>query len=626
MTEGSRKQTLGFQSEIKQLLDLMIHSLYSNPEIFLRELISNGADAADKLKFLALSNEALYEGDGDLKITVEFDAQQNTITVRDNGIGMSRDEIVDNLGTIARSGTKAFFSELTGDVQKDSQLIGQFGVGFYSSFIVADSVTVTSRKAGLPAAEGVRWESDGAGEYTVETVEVSKRGTEVKLHLRGSAKEFADAWRLRQIIKKFSDHISIPIQMLKEGDKKKKPEWETVNTATALWTRNKKDISEGEYREFYKHISHDFEEPLAWAHNQVEGKLEYTTLLYIPKRAPFDLWDRETRHGVKLYVQRVFIMENAEELLPRYLRFVRGVIDTRDLPLNISREILQHNKAVDSIRQASVKRVLGLIEQLAEGKDYADFWRPFGRVLKEGIIEDSANRERIARLLRFSSTHEEKPEPDVSLKDYVGRMQKDQDGIYYVTAESFLTAKNSPHLEAFRAKGIEVLLLWEPVDEWLVTHLTEFDGKALKAVTRATLDLDKQEAKDQAAEPDKPSKELTERIAKALGERVKDVRISRRLTSSPACLVSDDYAMSANLERILKAAGQSVPASKRILEINPEHPIIQRLAAESDEAQIKRWSEIVFDQAVLAEGGRLEDPAGFVKRLNDVLAELTRAA
>ena len=622
MVTTSNRETRGFQSEIRQLLHLMIHSLYSNEEIFLRELISNGADAIDKLKFAALSNEALCEGQADLRIEIEFDEKKHTITVRDNGIGMMRDEVIEHLGTIAKSGTKEFFAGLTGDARQDAQMIGQFGVGFYSSFIVADKVTVLTRKAGLDPAEGVRWESSGEGEFTVESLPIEARGTEVTLHLKKEARDFADAHRLRRIVKQYSDHIAIPIRMKPASGE---GEFETVNSATALWTRNKKDISDDEYREFYRHVAHDFEDPLTWAHNRVEGKLDYTMLLYLPKHAPFDLWDRQAKHGgVKLYVQRVFVLESTEELLPRYLRFIRGVIDTNDLPLNVSRELLQRNKAIDTIRGAAVKKVLGLIEKLAEGEDYPAFWKAFGTLLKEGVIEDDEQRGKLAELLRFSSTREDKVEPDVSLRAYVERMQPEQKGIYYLIADGFTTAKSSPHLEAFREKNIEVLLLSEPIDEWLVTHLHEYADKPLLSATRGTLELDEAEGKEKDANEDANAEhsELVARIKQALATKVKDVRVSKRLTSSPACLVADDYAMSANLERILKAAGQSVEPAKRILEINPKHPIVIRLANITADEQVAFWSEILLGQAVLAEGGKLDDPAAFVARLNEALVEL----
>jgi molecular chaperone HtpG len=633
MDEASTKETLGFQAEVKQLLDLMIHSLYSNKEIFLRELISNASDACDKLRFEAMTDQALFENDGELKIRVTFDKAARTITVADNGIGMSRDEVVANIGTIARSGTREFFKSLTGDQAKDAHLIGQFGVGFYSSFIVADRVTLVTRRAGMGAEHGVRWESDGQGEYSLETIEKPARGTEVTLHLREGEDELLSGYRLRSIIRKYSDHITLPILMQKEEwDKDKnenvlKEDTEQVNQASALWARPKSEISDEQYQEFYKHVAHDFEAPLAWAHAKVEGKTEFTQLLYIPAHAPFDLWDRDHRHGVKLYVRRVFIMDDAEHLMPAYLRFVRGVIDSNDLPLNVSREILQESKVVETIRAGCVKRVLGLLEDMAENdkEKYAKAWKEFGRVLKEGPGEDFANRERIAKLLRFSSTHTDSEEQTVSLADYVSRMKEGQDKIYYITADSFAAAKNSPHLEIFRKKGIEVLLLHERVDEWLSSNLTEFEGKPLRSVAKGDLDLgkladeaEKKEQEQQAGE----FKELTDKIQKVLGEKVKEVRVTHRLTASPACLVSDQYGMSMNLERLLKAAGQNVPSSKPILEINPTHPIVQGLKYEPDQARFGDWSHILFDQALLAEGGQLEDPASFVKRLNELMLAL----
>ena len=617
MALDTAKEQRGFQSEVTQLLDLVINSLYSNREIFLRELVSNAADAADKLRFAALSDDSLYENDAELAIELEFDADAGTITIRDNGIGMSRDEAVDNLGTIAKSGTREFFGKLSGDARTDSQLIGQFGVGFYAAFIVAGKVIVTSRKAGDPAEHGVRWESEGKGEFTVETVSVKRRGTEIVLHLKEDAKDLANEYRLREIAKRYSDHISLPIKMQKSGEEKG---WETVNQATALWRRSKNEISDEEYQAFYKHVSHDFSDPTSWLHSKVEGKHEYTTLFYLPARAPFDLWDREVKHGVKLYVQRVFIMDDAEKLMPRYLRFVRGVIDTNDLPLNVSREILQHNKTLETIRNASVKKVLGMVETLAEGADYASFWDAFGRVLKEGVIEDFSNRERVAKLLRFASTHSDTDTQEVSLAAYVARMKEAQDAIYYIVAEGFSTARNSPHLEYFRKQGIEVLLMHEPIDEWLVTHLAEFEGKPLKSVVHGDLKTDTEQAQDQQqAEEVSP---LLKRIKGALDARVEDVKRSQRLTSSPACLVSADAAMSANLERLLKAAGQDVPAAKRILELNVEHPMIKFMDDMQDEQQFANWASMLFEQSILAEGGKLDDPAGFVKRMNDVVLEL----
>lgn len=622
MAIDTAKEQRGFESEVRQLLDLVINSLYSNREIFLRELVSNASDAADKLRFAALSDDALYEGDTELGVQIDFSEKLGTVTVRDNGIGMTREEAMENLGTIAKSGTAEFFGALSGDARKDSQLIGQFGVGFYAAFIVADRVTVTSRKAGVPADEGVRWESDGRGEYTVETVRRKKRGTEIVLHLKDEAKEFANGHRLREICKRYSDHISVPVSMPKGGDGEG---YEVVNQATALWQRSKKDLGDDDYKSFYQHVSHDFGEPLAWVHSKVEGKLEYTTLFYVPERAPFDLWDRDGAHGVKLYVQRVFIMDDADELLPRYLRFVRGVIDTNDLPLNVSREILQRNKALDTIRSASVKKILGMIESLAGGDDYAKFWQAFGRVLKEGVIEDGSNQERIAKLLRFSSTHEAKPEADVGLADYVGRMKEGQDAIYYIVADGFATACNSPHLEYFRDKGIEVLLMHDPIDEWLVAHLTEFDGKPLKSVLHGAIDGEADDEAPEAADQETDASEdgLLEKVRKALGERVEGVRRTRRLTSSPACLVSAEEQMSANLERLLKAAGQDVPDAKRILELNVEHPMVRLLETMDDEARVEKFSTLLLEQSVLAEGGKLEDPAGFVRRMNDVVLELS---
>ena len=630
MSVEAHKETLEFQTEVRQLLNLMIHSLYSNKEIFLRELVSNASDAADKLRFEALTDDALFEGDSDLKIEVSYDKDARTITVRDNGVGMSRQEVMDNLGTIAKSGTRQFFESLTGDQAKDARLIGQFGVGFYSAFIVADKVTVTTRRAGLTAEHGVHWESAGEGDYSLETVETARRGTEVVLHLREGEDEFLDSYRLRSIIRKYSDHISIPIQMPKAGgdeegeEAEKKDEWETVNSASALWARSKQDITDEEYKEFYKHVGHDFEDPLAWLHNRVEGRQEYTSLLYLPKRAPFDLWDRERRHGIKLYVRRVFIMDDAEHLMPNYLRFVRGVIDSDDLPLNVSREILQHNKLIESIRSASVKRVLDHLESMAkdEPEQYAGFWKEFGRVLKEGPAEDFANRERIAKLLRFVSTQSAGDEQDVSLDDYLGRMKEGQEKIYYITADSLAAAKHSPHLEVFRKKGIEVLLLADRVDEWMISYLHEYAGKSLASVAKGDLDLGKLEdeaEKEQAEKVAEASKDLVERLGKALSERVKEVRASHRLTDSPSCLVLDEHEMAMHMQRLLKEAGHAVPASRPILEVNPEHPLVTRLKDEQDEARFGDWATILFEQAVLAEGGQLEDPVSYVHRINQAL-------
>ncbi len=627
------RETLGFQAEVKQLLDLMIHSLYSNKEICLRELVSNASDAADKLRFEALSDPALFESDSELRIRVSFDKAARTITVSDNGVGMSREEVIRNIGTIAKSGTREFFEALTGDQAKDAHLIGQFGVGFYSAFILADKVTLITRRAGLGQEHGVRWESGGAGDYTIETVTKEGRGTDVVLHLREGEDEFLSGWKLREILRRYSDHITLPILMKKEEWDKDKSENvltdedEKVNQASALWARPKSEITKEQYEEFYKHVGHDFEAPLAWTHSKVEGRQEYTQLLYIPGRAPFDLWDREHRHGIKLYVKRVFIMDDADQLLPAYLRFVRGVIDSNDLPLNVSREILQRSKDVEAIRNGSVKKVLGLLEDLAENdKDkFTTFWKNFGRVLKEGVGEDFANRERIAKLLRFASTHTDSEDQTVSLADYVGRMKEGQDKIWFVTADAFAAAKNSPHLEIFRKKGVEVLLLSDRVDEWVVSNLTEFEGKPLASVAKGDLDLGKLEDEQEKEEQKKDAesfKDLTDRIAKALGEQLKEVRVTHRLTDSPACLVADAHAMGMNLERLLKAAGQSIPGSKPILEINPQHPLVQRLKYETEGARFDDWSRVLFDQALLAEGGQLEDPATFVKRLNGLMLDM----
>ncbi len=640
MQATDTKEHLSFQTEVKQLLKLMIHSLYSNKEIFLRELISNASDAADKLRFEGLTDAALYESDSDLKIRIGYDAAARTVTIADNGIGMSRQEVIDHIGTIAKSGTREFFDSLTGDHAKDANLIGQFGVGFYSAFIVADKVTLITRRAGLTSEHGVRWESSGEGDYTLETVEKADRGTEVILHLREGEDDLLNGWRLRSIIRKYSDHITLPIVMKKEEWSQEKnenvttDEDETVNQASALWARSKSEITAEQYEEFYKHVAHDFEPPLAYVHARVEGKQEYTQLLYIPSRAPFDLYDRESRHGIKLYIQRVFIMDDAKQLLPNYLRFVRGVIDSNDLPLNISREILQESKDIEAIRAGSVKKVLGLLDDLAEGDQAAEgeqaqdgqekakfktFWKEFGQVLKEGVAEDYANRERIAKLLRFVSTHSDTDEQTVSLGDYVARMKEGQEKIYYVTADSLNAARNSPHLEVFRKKDIEVILLFDRVDEWLAANLTEFEGKQLQSVAKGSLDLGKLEDEAEKQEQEKEAgeyKEFTEKIKEALGEQVKDVRITLRLTESPACLVADTHDMSGNLERLLKSAGQKVTHAKPILEINPHHPMIQRL--KSEETRFSDWSHILFDQALLAEGGQLDDPATFVKRINEL--------
>lgn len=625
---GAPKETLGFQAEVKQLLHLMIHSLYSNKEIFLRELISNASDAADKLRFEALNAPELYEGDSELAIEVSFDKAARTITIADNGIGMSRSEAIEHLGTIAKSGTREFFSKLSGDQQKDAALIGQFGVGFYSAFIVSDRVTVRSRRAGLPAAEGVEWSSDGSGEFTVDDIDKAKRGTEVTLHLREGEDELLSGWKLKSVLLKYSDHISLPIRMQKESwdaDKKEQvvsDEFETVNQASALWTRAKSDITDEQYVEFYKHLSHDFEDPLAWTHGKVEGRSEYTQLLYVPAHAPFDLWDRERRGGLKLYVKRVFIMDNAEQLLPSYLRFVRGVIDSNDLPLNVSREILQESRDVRAIREGCTKKVLSMLEDLAENQPdkYAAFWKEFGQVMKEGIGEDMANRDRIAKLCRFASTVNDAEDETVSLTEYLGRMKEGQDKIYYVTGETFSAAKNSPHLEIFRKKGVEVLLLSDRVDEWMLSYLSTFESKELQSVAKGGLDLgvledaEEKKAHEEEAQNLTP---LTEKIKAALGDAVKSVRVTFRLTDSPACLVAEDGDISGHLARMLKAAGQKAPDAKPILEINPHHPLVSRL--DPDSAQFADWSHVLLDQATLAEGGHLDDPAGFVKRLNALL-------
>ncbi|MBK8963430.1 MAG: molecular chaperone HtpG [Candidatus Competibacteraceae bacterium] len=629
MTVEAHKETLGFQAEVQQLLRLVAHSLYSHKEVFLRELISNASDACDKLRFEALTDGALYENDPELKIRVSFDKDARTITVADNGIGMDRQEVIDNIGTIARSGTRQFMQKLTGDQAKDANLIGQFGVGFYSSFIVADKVTLRTRRAGLGSEEGVLWESTGEGEYTLENIDKPARGTEVTLHLREDETELLNEWQLRSIITKYSDHITLPVIMPveKPGEDKDAPptiEDERINQAAALWARPKHDITEEEYKEFYKHVGHDFEDPLAWTHNRVEGKLEYTSLLYLPARAPFDLWDRDQRHGVKLYVQRVFIMDDAEHLMPRYLRFVRGVIDSNDLPLNISREILQNSKVVDGIRAGSVKKVLGLLEDLAQNdkEKYAKFWKEFGRALKEGPAEDYGNREQIAKLFRFASTHTDSAEQTVSLSDYLGRMKDGQDKLYYISAESFAAAKNSPHLEIFRKKGLEVLLMTDRVDEWLMSHLNEFEGKHFQSVAKGALDLDKiasEEEKQEQKQAEDQYKDLLAKVKEVLGDQVKEVRVSTRLTDSPACLVVDEYALSAHLERMLRDAGQNVPMSKPYLELNPQHPLVGRLQGEADAGRFNDLTHLLFEQAVLAEGGQLEDPASFVKRLNALL-------
>jgi len=629
MTVDSQKETLEFQTEVKQLLQLMIHSLYSNKEIFLRELISNGSDACDKLRFEALANDKLYENDTDLRIRIDIDKDARTVTVTDTGIGMTRDEVVENIGTIAKSGTRQFFESLTGDQAKDSQLIGQFGVGFYSSYIVADKVTLTTRRAGLGAEHGVRWSSAGDGEFTLETVERPQRGTEVVLHLREGEDEFLESFRVKSIINKYSDHIPLPIEMLGEAEDGKEASYEAVNKASALWTRPRTEVSEEEYKEFYKHVAHDFEDPMKWVHSHVEGNQSYKTLFYIPSRAPFDLYDRDSRHGIKLYVRRVFIMDDAEQLMPYYLRFVRGLVDSDDLPLNVSREILQHNKLIDTIRAGSIKKVLGLLEAMMKNEPdlYKDFWKQFGNVLKEGPGEDFANKERIAKLLRFSSTKIASEEQDVSLDDYIARMKDGQDTIYYVTADSFAAAKNSPHLQIFRRKSIEVLLLSDRVDEWLVSHLNEYDGKSLASIAKGELDLDKladEEEKKAAKETEDEYADLVKRMQEVLSERVNTVRVSQRLTDSPSCLVMGEQDMAVHMQQMLKQAGHDVPASKPDLEINPVHPLVSRLKDEADDTRFSSWSNVLLDQAMLSEGGQLEDPVAFVNRLNDLLQEMTK--
>jgi molecular chaperone HtpG len=628
MAVEAQKETLEFQAEVNQLLHLMIHSLYSNKEIFLRELISNASDACDKLRFEALSDEALFEGDSNLKIQVEFDEKARMVTVRDNGIGMSREEVIQNIGTIARSGTREFFKALTGDKAKDARLIGEFGVGFYSSFVVADRVTLTTRRAGLNSNLGVRWISDGKGEFSIENIDYPGRGTEVTLHLREDEAEFLNRWRLRSIITKYSDHITLPVEMRKEDDKGKLlDEWETINKASALWARPKSEIKDDEYKELYKHVAHDFEEPLAWTHNKVEGKLEYISLLYIPKRAPFDLFDRDQRHGVKLYVRRIFIMDDAEQLMPRYLRFVRGVIDSNDLPLNVSREILQNNKIIDSIRSGSVKKVLGLLSDMAdkEPEQYQQFWDEFGKVIKEGPAEDFANKDTTAKLLRFASTNTDDKKQNISLADYVGRMKQGQDKIYYITADNYAAASNSPHLEIFRKKEVEVLLMYDRVDEWLVSHLSEFAGKKLQSVAKGDLDLGQVETgeeKKEQKEIEKEAKDVVNKIKKSLADKVEDVRVSHRLTTSPACIVLNEHDMALYMQHLLQQAGHDMPRSKPILEINPTHPIIKRMKDKSVELEFNDWAQLLFEQAVLAEGGQLENPAGFVARLNNLMLDI----
>ncbi len=640
MAEVAHQETHGFQTEVKQLLQLMIHSLYSNKEIFLRELVSNAADAADKLRFKALSDDSLYEGDGDLCVKLSIDKDAGSITISDNGIGMDRASVIEHLGTIAKSGTSEFFSNLSGDQAKDSQLIGQFGVGFYSAFIVAQKVVVRSRAAGDDASKGVEWTSEGEGEFTVADIEKADRGTEITLFLRDDEKEFADDWRLRSIVSKYSDHISIPVMMYKEEvpesegpDGEKVPaqpaKWEAVNKATALWTRDKSEVTDDEYKEFYKHISHDFTDPLVWSHNKVEGKTEYNSLLYIPAKAPFDMWNRDQKHGLKLYVQRVFIMDDAEQFMPTYLRFVKGLLDSNDLPLNVSREILQDNKITQAIRQGCTKRVLQMLERMAknDSEKYQGFWAEFGNVLKEGPAEDHANKEKIAGLMRFASTDGDSDAQTVSLADYVSRMKDGQDKIYYITADSYKAAKSSPHLEIFRKKGIEVLLMSDRVDEWLMSHLTEFDEKSFQSITHRELDLgdlDDEDSKKAQEEAEKQVEGLTERVKTVLGDKVVEVKFTHRLTDSPACIVADGSGMTTQMIKLMQAAGQPVPEAQYHFELNPEHSLVKMLADEQDEERFGQWTEVLFDQAALSEQGSLKDPAAFVQKLNTLLMNLAK--
>ena len=638
MTTVADKQTMGFQTEAKQMLQLMIHSLYSNKEIFLRELISNASDAADKLRYQALTDNGLYEGDSELKIWIDFNKEDSTITIRDNGIGMTREEAIENLGTIAKSGTKAFKEMLTGDENKDSQLIGQFGVGFYSSFIVADKVIVRTRKAGAPQESAVCWESDGQGEFQVNAVTKQQRGTEIVLHIKDDQMEFVDGFRLRNIVKSYSDHIALPIVMkkaLSEDDVKKQeageviiPEEEVVNQANALWTLSKSEIKDEQYKELYKHISHDFEEPMAWAHNKVEGKSEYISLLYIPKRAPFDLWDREHRRGLKLYVKRIFIMDNAEQLLPMYLRFVKGVLDSSDLPLNISRELLQSNSSIDRMKSGCTKRVISMLEKMANNdkEQYAEFWKTFGNVIKEGPAEDRASTDRLQKLFRFSSTHADNESQDVTLEDYVSRMSEGQEKIYYIIGDNFNAVRNSPLLEVFRKKGLEVILMHDRVDEWMMAHMDEFDGKKFECISQGEVDLSKFEdeaTQEKQKEDEKQYKEVVDTFKKSLGDRISDVRVTNRLIDSPACVVFPSNGMSGHMQRIMQAAGQGVPETKPILELNPDHKLVQKVKAESDDKRIDQWASLLLNQALLAEGEALADPATFVKELNQLWMELS---
>ncbi len=645
MGKPQKKENMEFQTEVNQLLHLMIHSLYSNKEIFMRELISNASDACDKLRFEAISDDSLYEGDSDLRIEVEFDEEANTVTIRDNGIGMTRDEVIENIGTIAKSGTKEFLAKMTGDAAKDSNLIGQFGVGFYSSFIVADNVVLTTRRAGDKPDQAVIWESNGQDGFTLEGTTKESRGTEITLHLKEEEKEFANNWRLRSIISTYSDHIPLPVKMIKieeevaedadasdkDTDKKETEsviEWEIVNKANALWTEPKSSLKDEDYQDFYKHISHDWQDPLAWSHNHVEGNLEYKSLLYIPSKAPFDLWEPEQKNGIKLYVQRVFIMDDTKNLMPNYMRFVRGVIDSNDLPLNVSREILQSNHVVNSMRKASVKKVLGLLDKMAknDAEKYQGFWNEFGKVIKEGPGEDFANKEQIAKLLRFSSTHDDKEEQAITLEDYVSRMKDEQEEIYYITADSFTAAKSSPHLEVFRKKGIEVLLLSDRVDEWLTNGLQEFDGKKLNSVAKGELDLGKFDSEEDKKEQEKAEKEagsVIKHLKEVLGDKVEDVRVSHRLTSSPSCIVLNEQDMALYMQNLMKQAGHDMPTSKPVLEVNPTHPLIERMEKETDDEQFADWADILFDQALLAEGAQLEDPAGFVSKLNKLMLKMS---
>lgn len=640
MAETVQHEKHGFQTEVKQLLQLMIHSLYSNKEIFLRELVSNAADAADKLRFKALSDNSLFEGDGDLHVKVSVDKDAGTLTIKDNGIGMTKEDVIANLGTIAKSGTADFFSNLSGDQAKDSQLIGQFGVGFYSAFIVADEVTVNTRAAGVDASEGVQWISEGEGDFSVGDIEKSDRGTEIILKLKEDEKEFLDDWRLRSIITKYSDHISIPVQLYKaevperdgpDGEKipAEPGKWEAINKATALWTRDKSDISDDEYNEFYKHVSHDYTDPITWSHNKVEGKTEYTSLLYIPSKAPFDMWNRDQKNGLKLYVQRVFIMDDAEQFMPTYLRFVKGLLDSNDLPLNVSREILQDNKVTQSIRQGCTKRVLSMLEKMAknDADTYKSFYAEFGNALKEGPAEDFANKEKIAGLLRFASTHNDGNEQTVSLSDYIERMKEGQDKIYYVTADSYQAARTSPHLEIFRKKGIEVLLMGERIDEWLMSHLNEFDEKSFESVASASVDLsdlDDEETKKAKEQAEKEIADVLERTKTSLGDRVEEVKFTHRLTDSPACIVASENGMTTQMAKLMQSAGQEVPEPTYHFELNPEHQLVKLMADVQDESQFTQWVEVLFDQAKLSEQGSLKEPASFVNNLNALLTTLVK--